>query len=354
MLCGGIIAIIIDNNGDLKTSFYKSRFLIISVFLAAISYKITLDILKKIGRAGESYNNQMIPLAEMFERILLAIKMSFQSLFAYNVPFMPEFIAVLFGVLVIILLILLVGSKLTLSAKISVFIVLCGAIVASQTHIALSKSISTGIVTDYYGVLFLRVIIVALVFKLASQMIRLQTLWQNLIFVLSCVVIWAYIVESLNAQKVLKLTMERDFHYINRIVARIETNENFSYDKKYCGVMFGAPQNQFKEGFNTDILPIWEMQIVFRYSMSKNVFDGCKVYSDLMQDFVDNNPQEAKAFKALISRLHKAGILDTLEPFPHKNSVVIFEDIIVFVASRGNLDEIKQMAKTLDNKGALQ
>lgn len=281
----------------------------------------------------------------MPERILLAIKMGFQSLFAYNMPFMPEFIAILFGVFVVVLLILLFGAKLTLSAKFSIIIVLCGAIVASQTHIALAKIISMGIITDYYGVLFLRVIIVALVFKLVAQ--STQALWQNLIFVLSCVVIWAYAIWSLNAQKVLKLTMDRDFHYINRIVARIETSENFSYEKKYCGVMFGMPENRFREGFNADILPHWDMHSVFRYSMPKNVFKDCKVYSDVMQNFVDKNPKEAKAFNALISRLHKAGILDKLEPFPHKNSIVVLEDIIVFVASKGNLDEIRQMAKEL-------
>lgn len=354
LLCGGIVAIIIDNKGNLKTSLYKSRFLIISVVLAGISYKITLDILKKLGTVSESYNNQMIPLGEMLERIILATKMAFQALFAYNVDFMPPFIAVLFGTLTVLFVALLFGSKLDFRAKVSVCVVLFGAIVASQAHIILSKNISTGIITDYYGMLFLRVLIIALVFKAVEQMPRTQTIMRNLVFGLSCVIIWACVIQSLNVQKVLKLTMERDFHYINRIVARIESNENFSYEKKYCGVLFGKPQNAFREGFNTDILPIWEMEQVFRYTMSKNVFEGCKMYSDLMQDFVDNNHKENKAFNTLIFRLHKAGILDKLQPYPHKDSVVVFEDIIVFVASKGNLDEIKQMAKTLDNKGAVQ
>lgn len=64
-----------------------------------------------------------------------------------------------------------------------------------------------------------------------------------------------------------------------------------------------------------------------------------------MQDFIDNNTQENKIFNTLISRLHKAGILDKLKPFPHKDSVVVFEDIIVFVASKGNLDEIRKKVK---------
>ena len=159
-------------------------------------------------------------------------------------------------------------------------------------------------------------------------------------------------VQSLNAQKVLKLTMERDFAYINRVVSRIEQNENFSYDKKYCGIMFGVPKNSFIDSFNADIFPHWDMQSVFRYSMSKNVFEGCKVYSDVMQNFVDRDPQENRRFNNIIARLHKAGILDKLQPFPHKDSVVVFEDIIVFVASKGNLDEIRASVKAQDNGAA--
>lgn len=338
MLCGGIIAIIIDNKGNLKLSFYKSRFLIISVAFAAISYKIVFDILKKLDIAENRYNNQMIAFSEMPERILLAIKMSFQYLFAYNVPFMPEFIAILFGVFVGVLLILLVRSQLKISAKFSIIIVLFGAIVASQTHIALSKFISTGIVVDYYGVLFLRVMIVALVFKLVAQVTRAQTLWQNLIFALSFVVVWACAIQSLNAQKVLKLTMERDFHYINRVVSRIEQSPNFSYEKKYCGIMFGIPENNFIDGFNANIFPSWDMETVFKFSMSKDVFAQCPVY-------IDGYEPHRKGFQNLISRLHNAGILDKLQPFPHKDSVVVFEDIIVFVASKGNLDEIRKKVK---------
>lgn len=336
LLCGGIIAIILDNNGALKTSLYKSRFLIIATLIAMISYKITLDIFKKIGTVRKAYNNTMTEFSEMPSQILLAIKMSFQSLFAYNVPFMPTFIAILFGVFVAILLILLFSARLKRLAKFSIIIVLCGAIMASQTHIALAKHISTGLVTDYYGVLFLRVIIVALTFKLVAQTIRIA--WHNLIFALSCVIIWAIVIQSLEAQKVLKLTMERDFHYINRIVARIETSENFSYDKKYCGIMIGTPQNHFREGFNTNILASFAMNEVFNYSMSKKIFNECNVYID------DYKPHD-KAFLSIVKRLHKAGILDKLEPFPHKNSVLVFEDIIVFVASEGNLEKIKQMAR---------
>ena len=57
------------------------------------------------------------------------------------------------------------------------------------------------------------------------------------------------------------------------------------------------------------------------------------------------NGTRLEEFKSLIKRLDNAGILESLQPWPHKNSVVVFEDIVVFVASKGNLDEIRQKAK---------
>lgn len=352
LLCGGIVAIILDNKGDLKLSFYKSRFLILSVILAAVSYKIVTDILKNFGIVQNEYNNQMIALSDLPERIVLTVKLAFKYLFAYDVPFMPLFIAVLFGVFAVALVVFLFGSKLRKSAKFSILIALCGMVVASQTHIALSKTLSTGIVTDFYGLLFLRVVILILVFKLISQFGKSQTLWQNLAFTLLFVMIWACVIQSLNAQKIHKLSMDRDFAYINRVVSRIEQSPNFNYNKQYCGVMFGKPENRFTQGFNTDILPIWSMHGVFMNTMSKNVFKRCKVYSDLMQNHQDKRWQE-KTFQNLISRLHKAGILDKLQPFPHKDSVVVFENIIVFVASKGNLDKIRASFKT-QNNGAVK
>ncbi len=352
LLFGGIVAIILDNKGDLKLSFYKSRFLILGVILAAISYKVVTDILKKLDIVQNEYNNQMIALSDLPERIVFTVKLSFKYLFAYDVPFMPSFIAVLFGVFAVALVVLLFASKLRKSAKFSILIALCGMVVASQTHIALSKTLSTGIVTDFYGLLFLRVAILILVFKLIAQSSKSQTLWQNLAFALSFVVVWACVIQSLNAQKIHKLSMDRDFAYINRVVSRIEQSPNFSYNKQYCGIMFGKPENRFTQGFNTDILPLWAMHGVFMNTMSKNVFKRCKVYSDLMQNHQDKRWQE-KTFQNLVSRLYKAGILDKLQPFPHKDSVVVFENIIVFVASKGNLDKIRANFKA-QNNGAVK
>ena len=369
LLCGGIIAIIIDNKGDLKLSFYKSRFLIISVAFAAISYKIVLDILKKLGIVIDFYNNQMTPFSDLLKHIILAIKLGFGNLVNYNVAFMPLSMTILFALFLVVFLVFLWLANLNKSTKLSILILLCGAILASQIHIILSKTITSDPRVQYYGLMFLRTLFVALTFKICFDFIRMQKLAQNLLFILSTILIWFCIVQDLYAQRVQKVAFDAELKLLNRVITRIEQNEHFSYDKKYCGVKFGDFPN-FRErvyknykinkvGGNAELIEQrlitpWRPARAFQLFMPKDVFTDCEFFSSEF-DYSDpnqKNPQQKKQFLTLISRLHKAGILDKLEPFPHKDSVVVFEDIIVFVASKGNLDEIRQMAKAQDNGAA--
>ncbi|MGX2970793.1 hypothetical protein [Helicobacter sp. T3_23-1059] len=361
MLCGGIIAIIIENKGDLKTAIYKSRFVIVSIILSALSYKIVFDILKKLDIIQNSYNNQLTPLAKMPEHILLAIKLGFGNLVNYNVAFMPLSMTILFALFLVAFLVFLWQANLNKSTKFSIMILLCGAIVASQMHIMISNYIIFAPRVEYYGLMFLRVLIVALAFKFCVDFIRAQKIAQNLLFILSTILIWVCIVQDLYAQRVQKLAFDAEIKLLNRVIARIEQNENFSYKNKYCSIRFGDTPN-FSERFysgkrknNADLIErvLLGYMKSFNFLMLSKVFDGCNFHAgDYNPDTIRIHKikeQKIQQFNSLISRLHKAGILDTLEPYPHKNSVVVFGDIIVFVASKGNLDEIHAMAKDMQN-----
>lgn len=364
MLCGGIIVIIIDEKGDLKSSLYKARFLIISTALAAISYKITNNIFKALGKTGDTYNNIMISLSDMPERILLAIKFGYKNLLSYDVAFMPLSMSVIFSLFIILFLLLLVFSKLKILAKLSIFVLFCGAVLASQMHIILSKNLVIYSEIDAYGLLFVRVLVVVFTFKLCAEFIRLKNLAYNTLFILSSIFIWFCVVQDLYAQRMQKLAFDNEFRMLNRVVARIEQSENFSRDKKYCGVMFGEMPN-LRERFYRKIHPKktdyndaallkhtlvanWYAQDAFEMLIGENIFEHCRIYpSTSFEDSELFNSKADERVKTLITRLHQAGILDKLEPFPSKNSVVVFEDIIVFVASKGNLDKIRQSLKTL-------
>lgn len=91
----------LDKKCSLKTALYKSRFIIISVTLSAISYKITLSILKKSGKVIEFYNNQMTPLSDLHEHIILAVRLGFGNLVNYNVAFMPLSMTILFALFLV-------------------------------------------------------------------------------------------------------------------------------------------------------------------------------------------------------------------------------------------------------------
>lgn len=368
LLCGGIIAIIIDNKGDLKLSFYKSRFLIISVAFAAISYKIVLDILKRIGTTQEIYNNTLTPLLEMPERMLFLIKTAFSNLITYQYAFMPLSITYIFLAFLIILVSFIVALSLNIKAKISIFTLFVLSLFATLTHIALSKTLVNSAILDFYGLLFWRVLVVALVLKISFEFVKSGQMFRNVVFVLGVILLWICVVCDLHAQRMQKLAFDTHTNIINRVVAKIEENENFNYDNKYFFIMFGditnmrhrygkpyfdiLPQDRIAGsgrglgGYGT-LVPTWSPLEAFEFYMPKSIGKG-SFGEDNFGNIVESSSQ-SKTFSSLISRLHKAGILDKLEPFPHKDSVVVFEDIIVFVASKGNLDEIRQMAKAQDN-----
>ena len=349
LLCCGGIALIVENKGNIKLAIFKARFLVIATILAAISYKIILDILKKIDYVQDFYNNRLTPLSEMPERIILAFKNGFSFLFVPQMDYIAQSIGIVFGIIFIIAFICLYRARFSLFAKFAIILLFMAMIFSSQTHIILANAKGGGLHLHFYGLMFLYVGIIASAFKLFNaESISLDSnLTRNALIFISCIFIWISALHCLQAQKIHKFTMDRDLAFLNRIVERIENLEGFSYEKQYCGVMFGSPQNAFTKAMNANMLAPWDIGPILGRMMMKDVFRTCDMSADwYMADYmIKENPKDyrIKAYKKRLKRLYDAGILDKLQPFPHKDSIVLFEDIIVFVASSENLiDKIKQ------------
>lgn len=355
LVCVGVILALIEQD-SLKNALLKFRLVIIAVILGVLSYKIVFDILKKNGKIMDFYNTQTIALNELPERIVLAFKLGFKNLIAYDAVFIPISMSVLFALFLVVFLFLFFISKLKINTKIGIMIFFVFMVLSSQTHNVIAQSYN-GIApyTDYYGIMFLRVFVLVLALKICLNFAR-EIIFKNVIFAISFILIWVCVVQDLYAQRVQKLGFDVELQYLNRLIDRVEANENFSYDKKYCGIMFGvAPsmrRNYYKNSHKytsatlkdyTLITP-WAPTEIFVSQMSKNVFENCGIQPEYEW-------KKNRIFISLISRLDKAGILDILEAYPHKNSVIIFEDIIVIVASTEMLNEIRNYAKEL-NKGA--
>lgn len=365
LLCGGIITLIIDTQGNLKTAIYKSRFMIASAILGALSYKIALDVLKMLGIVAENYNNQMTPFAEIPARIALIAKMSLENLVSYEYAFLPQSLTWLFLVFVLMLVMLIFALPFKIHTKIAIFALLLLSLFSTLTHIVISKTIINDATTDFYGLAFWRVMIVALVFKVSFALgKREKYAWavRNSAFLLGAIVLWIYAICDLHAQRMQKFAFDSHTTTIKTIVAKIETLEGFSYGKKYHFLMFGdltnmrhrygkpyfdeLPQDKIKSsgrglgGYGT-LIPTWSPLQAFEFYMPNAIKDADKGnFGDYLDGHRDN-----KHFQSLIMRLHKAGILARLKPYPHKDSIVLFEDIIVLVASKGHLDEVRELVK---------
>lgn len=352
LLCGGAIVLIIDNRGDIATSLYQSRFIFLSVIISAISYKVAFDALKSLGVIIPYYNTQMLPIAEMPERIVSVATTAFSNLVAFDMPFMPLGLTLLFVWFLVAFAVLLSVSSLNIRAKCAIVLIFLVAILSSQAHNVLSHTPSNYDGVHFYGLLFLRVLAVALCFKLCAGMSGDSRLVQNALFVLSVIVIWVCVAQDLRAQKVQKLAFDAEFRLLNRIAARIEQSAEFSYNRQYCGIMFGEMPNmrmKLYERHNTSdsvallkqtLIAPWNPKGAFDAAMAHNVFDSCGFYHA-------NDYDSDEMVRTLIARLHKAGILARLQPYPHSDSIAVFENIIVFVASDGNLIALQKEMSSL-------
>ncbi|MGX3011381.1 glucosyltransferase domain-containing protein [Helicobacter sp. 23-1044] len=363
LLCGAIIANIIDFKGDLKVAFCKSRSMILCSIFSALSYKIVLDALKWQGIAIENYNNQMTPIAEIPTRIALIAKSAFENLVHYEYAFMPQGLSALFLAFAIALVILIFVLPFKIRAKFAILALLVFSLFATLFHILLSKNIVNDATTDFYGLAFWRVVVVALVFKASFAMRKsVANFVRNSAFLLGVGTLWVCIVCDLHAQRMQKFAFDAHTTLLKTIVAKIETLENFAYGQKYHFLMFGdipnmrhrygkpyfetLPQDKIKRsgrglgGYGT-LIPSWSPLQAFEFYMLEPISGAGR---GNFGDYLDGHKDNA-LFQSLIVRLRKAGILERLKPYPHKDSLVLFEDIIVLVASKGHLDEVREMAK---------
>lgn len=350
LILGGIIVTILDKKTSLKSAIFEFRFSFVALFLAGLSYKIILDMLKKTGAAPSGYHTTMLPINELPERFLTTIQFAFKELFQYDFPFFPPFTTWLFGSFFLCFVFLLCRTPQNKINKFNILILLILMIIAGQSHMLLSNSITYGPRIDFYGLLFVRVLLVVLVFKISEQFIQKTCLIQNIVFIISAVIIWTFVVQNLYAQRLQKQAFDFELKLLNRVISRIENNENFSYGKNYCGIIFGQvpnmrarlyPNNTGKtyriaaDLLDHRLITEWDPKDAFSYNMPENVFKTCKTF------YTEGRMHEPK-MQAMLQRLNAAGILENLRPWPHKNSVAVFEDIIVFVASGENLEKIRE------------
>lgn len=351
LLFGGLMQTMLDKKIPLKTALFQFRFVLITLIVAIVSYKLVFDYLKTSGYINEAHNATMLSLNEMPKRFSMATQMAFKQLIHYDFPFLPLSITYSFLPFLFIFLFLFLNLKQSFLFKFSFLFLFFLMLLSSQIHILISKTIATGPRVDFYGLLFIRVIIVIFAFKITLEWIKTKHFFQNILLVLSIFLIWNSIIQNLSAQRLHKLAFDFEMNLLNRIIDRIENHPQFNYQERYCGIVFGEVANlrtklypnaqKYKtpsEILHHRLITEWNPIEAFLYNMPENVFGACgKIYS-AERAFLENDPQ----FNQMMQRLQNAGILQNLKPWPDQNSIVIFENLLIWVAQDDSLKNIQK------------
>lgn len=210
------------------------------ILLGGILYKVSLSVLDGLGFLSQNaYQLEQLSLRQLPMRFL-EVAMSIARQLLVSQPYFPAALKILaFGLIVVggvyagwafiraahpktvykLGLILIVGTLLFLSSKAQFFL-------SGQGNYYYYRFATFGIAYVY------------LVFFLLIPLGQ-APLVKRVAIVGTCLLLYGFVVQDLKAQRDLVKQNEYDMRFINRVIARLESIEGFSYEKEYRLIQVG-------------------------------------------------------------------------------------------------------------------
>lgn len=341
------------NFENVKTEIKKlNKFIPVffDILIAAVFYKFVLFYLAKKGILYTGmYTIKSISLNDLPLRLIECISSSFEQLAFYQFKFMPNSLTILCSVMFIILLSLIINNTSKISVKIlhltEIFIILFATKITALLADYMAFFVPR---IDFFGLLFFRVLVLIVIFKILKD-----NSLKNVVVILASVVIFISIVNDMDALRVWKLGFAKEKMMWNRIITRIEEQTNFDSNKKYDVIAIGKVPSIRSEILSNDNynkfskIMISDAYSARNYDADWEPFIAENFYYPKV--FVKNHfctAYEAYygniAFLNDIKKLKLSGIIDKLEVWPSKNSIFVYDDIIIFVADENSLKKFKK------------
>jgi len=329
----------------------KFKYSLASIATSAILYKIFLIILKKNNILLDSYTIRSISIENIPERIYEHFFLSFEKLILYKSSFMPNLITKLFFVIFIVLTVSII-YKLIKYKNFKNFLLcastLCLVIFATETSsiIADSNLIREARV-DFYGIVPFRVLIVGL-------LLSSENIYKNLTFIITILIVFICSINDFYALRVWHSGYEAEKMQWNRILARMESHPNFIPGKKYHFIQIGenfSLRDKFYEKRKNEKVAIGSLG--HSYTPHWRPLDPTKLFYpfDFYKSQLSSQSHANHAlYQSCIKRLHDGGILDMAEAWPRPNSLLIHEDIILFVTNYKSLEQTRASLKSKEEK----
>lgn len=318
----------------------------INIVLAMLSFKAIVMWIDFCGKLLHIYAIEQISLSDLPQRILDCIYISFLQLGSYSFPFMPNSICVTFSALLILLVaVLILGEKEK---------VYNGKIVALQLIMLLLALFSTKLATtvcaepqfletriDFCGLHFFRILIVCALF---IKLVNRQNLL-NFTILCSAAIISISTINDLKGQKVWNLALNVEKTQMNRIYERIEADKNFDRNRMYSVIEIGKlkptreifySEKHIKQYDSLALLthhfdPYWEPFRMMEVVVGKYFIDSRYNPEEAMQD---------KDFQQLFKKAYEKGLLKNAKSWPDKNSIIIDDGLIIFIADDSAIEGV--------------
>jgi hypothetical protein len=319
---------------------------IIAIVVALCFHIVVIVHLMETGRLDlDSYMTETIGVRDIPSRFVEIVRASFGYLYEYKVPFFPRAFTLLFTALFVISLaavsLKIFCSRVPVKTRFlntAVFIVLF--------YAALFFSFTSNLITntniffmarvDFFGIAYFHILIAAVLF---CQPVGLQ---RNISLLFCAVLIYISAISDFYAMKVWKLGFEAEKMEWNRIIARIETTDNYQDDKDYRLVILGstrAYRPYFYDGkYNQEDLLDWPYMAPWGSQPVRLLY----AYTGHSRDGVWRQVEpgsEPLEFAACIRAV--SGEIHEVEAWPSQKSIFVKDDIMLIALDKAELDRIK-------------
>ncbi len=316
------------------------------ILTVALCYAI-LHYLQATGKMNLYYNNHPIAPGLLVENMMIAISTAFNFLIDYRFPYMPNAITLIFTALGALLVAgVALTRRISWGAKglFALSLALCFVAIALPIGLTVASKVMPRV--EFFSLMFFRVLIVALIFRLGVGLLCSAAV------AAAAVLVAIFAVNNFTAQRTWYLAAQHDQMFTNRLIDRIEQKPEFDPHKTYyiyyCGFDVNSYDSRRKYNLFTD-LPIYSTSYEeldgFAYNAVNSPFGAVAFYSSSIRvgrEFITqlHNYHAQGGFKTLTDKLARGGVLERLRVWPHPDSVVIYDDIIVVVRDGHQLNNV--------------
>lgn len=359
----------------IKNFLVEHRYFFLVLFLAVISNFLSIYIINLLGYLiPDEYNIALIKYSDIHIQLLSLVRHSFEALF-YSFPFISTYVKVLEFFIVLIAIGYYIYSifktsdyKLINKVFYSIFIIFLfyGLLLFGLFSYFISNGLTNlELRVDHFGYEIFYLFCISVVLQIKEIKI-LKNIGVVIIFLL----LWNFSINNMCAQKNLLLSFDLERNFQNRLLSRIEENENFSYDKKYIFFEIGHYDSFKRKLYNSNSYKLvnYESYVIdseclsdfllllapkeFTYKGESEYLSSNYSKYKKYDNFI-NDENDFSLFKDIeyLKKIHFDELYDFVmnkaKAWPDKNSVYISENCIAVILDEYYLNLLKEKIKNI-------